>query len=225
MVVVKGVGCTISSTTVWLAEFRNVVYKDDPELMVDVTVTWVNDELGEDMTELEDNGATEVVETEDEDMAELDGDGVTEVVESEDEDKLLLEDTPTVEDVKVLDEKLVVEGGLGLGGAIVEFKVLGKEEVGIDVVEAEKFEVKSKVGVSDGVVVVEEFERKGLGKELAGNVGLELPLPKNDGAIKDDEEWGPGGAVLRPGSTLAEGDSVLWPTNTGILDEGVKGAS
>lgn len=38
MVVVKGVGCTISSITVWLAESKNVVNSDDPELMVDVIV-------------------------------------------------------------------------------------------------------------------------------------------------------------------------------------------
>ena len=39
MVVVKGVGCTISTTAVWFAEVNNVVYSDDPELMVDVIVT------------------------------------------------------------------------------------------------------------------------------------------------------------------------------------------
>lgn len=39
MVVVKGVGCTISSISVWLAESNNVVYSDDPELITVVMVT------------------------------------------------------------------------------------------------------------------------------------------------------------------------------------------
>ena len=36
---VKGVGSTISWVTVGLPEFKSVVYSDEPELIVDLTVT------------------------------------------------------------------------------------------------------------------------------------------------------------------------------------------
>lgn len=63
----------------------------------------------------------------------------------------------------------------------------------------------------------EEFEVRGLAEELAelaGNVGIELPLPKTEGALEDnaidwDEEWMPDGLVLWTVITLVEEDSEL----------------
>lgn len=64
---------------------------------------------------------------------------------------------------------------------------------------------------------VEELEAIGLAKELAelaGNVGIELPLLTIEGVLEDeaidgDEDWKPEGLVLWLVVTLVEEDSEL----------------
>lgn len=61
------------------------------------------------------------------------------------------------------------------------------------VTEVEEFETTGKEEVSIGVTEAEELEVRGLAEELAklaGNVGIELPLPKTEGALEDNAiDW------------------------------------
>ena len=140
----------------------------------------------------------------DEDIPGLEDGTVAELLEAEDEDadpdpdpddedELLPRDNAATEDVTLLDKELIIEGALTPDGGL------------IDVKELEEFEIKA---------LVEEFA------ELAGNVGIELPLPTREGALADepidwDEELEPEKPVLWVVTTLVEEElepvgPVLW---------------
>lgn len=87
---------------------------DDPELMVDVTVTCINDEMDEEMA-----------------VSELVG-----TVDEDDDDELLGEDDAITKDVALLDEGPIVDGTTVSDSVLVEFEIFGKEEVIIVVLEA-----------------------------------------------------------------------------------------
>ena len=120
-------------------------------------------------------------------------------VDEDDDDELLREDDAITKDTTLLDKEPIIEGALVSDGALIEFEIPGKE--GVTVVVSE----------------VEEFETSGLAKELAelaGNVGIELPLPTievplEDEAIDWDEELKLETLVLWPVITLVEEDSEL----------------
>ena len=233
-----GVDCTISSTTVWLAVFRNVVYCEVPELTTVVIVTLTKDELDEGIIELVADPVAELVETADEETDDNVNDG------ADDEDGLLLVSSADVRVVTLLVKALSIRGVLVPASILVEFKIAGgegvmSEVIGVeefvapgrgelsidvaetrggamnDVAEVEELEVTGKEAIIDAAEV-DTFEKKGVEVRLAmlgGKSGIEPPLATLEGTMEGevidwDEDWGLGRLRIGLSTALVEEGSV-----------------
>ena len=171
---VKGVGSTISSVTVGLAGFKNVVYSDEPELTIDVTVTLMVVDVELTWVEVE----VELT------WIEVEVDAVVPVVVGKPAIEVLVTLESVLVELMTLVEVVLVEGEVTPGIALVEFEIAG-----IEVTIEGVLVVLDNNEVMLDAIGVEEFVTKGVVKELAepeGKTRIELLLPKIGKATVDE---------------------------------------